>query len=288
MRATWCVRDAVPLWDSAAVQTFSKHDRWGRASLEGEAAGLRWLAEAEAEGGLHAARVVSVSPYELVEERIVVQSSGTDAARRAGAALARTHAAGAPWWGSPPPGWQGSYRIDASLTPTVDESDAASTWGAFYAESRVMAYVRVLRDEGSYGQREVAVFERLAARLVDGAFDAPQPALVTQKGHEVARLHGDLWAGNLLWDANPNNATGAALIDPMAHGGHAETDLAMLALFGCAHLDDLICSYNEVSPLADGWRERVSLHQVAPLLLHCVLFGGHYLAAALGAARRYV
>jgi hypothetical protein len=31
----------------------------------------------------------------------------------------------------------------------------------------------------------------------------------------------------------------------------------------------------------------VGLHQVSPLLLHCVLFGGHYLAQALSAARRY-
>ena len=270
------------------MQTFCKHDRWGRASLEGEAAGLRWLAAAEDEGGLHVARVVSASPQELVEERVSTRAATAEAARCAGAALARTHAAGAPWWGCPPPGWSGSYRIDASLTPTVSEEDAAPTWGAFYAEARVMAYVRVLRDEGSYGAREVAVFERLATRLANGVYDAPQPGLVTQQGHQVARLHGDLWAGNLLWDANPDNATGAALIDPMAHGGHAETDLAMLALFGCAHLEDLVRAYDEVSPLADGWRERVALHQVAPLLLHCVLFGGHYLAAALGAAQRYV
>lgn len=268
--------------------TFTKTDRFGRASLVGEAAALRWLAEAEADGGLHVAAVVSVSDTELVEERIVTGAATVDAARRAGAALALTHAAGAPWWGCPPAGWSGSYRLDHSLTPTVDERDAPATWGLFYAEYRVMQYVRTLRDEGSYGAREVAVFERLANRLGDGTFDVPQPALVSAKGHDVARLHGDLWAGNLLWDTDSKNTTGAALIDPMACGGHAETDLAMLHLFGCSHLDQLLRGYDEVSPLADGWRERVTLHQVAPLLLHCVLFGGHYLDAALQAARRYL
>lgn len=270
------------------MQTFTKRDPIGRTSLLGEAAGLRWFAEAEAEGGLHAAKVISVSERELVEERISTRYPSVEMARRAGAALARTHAAGAPWWGCPPPGWSGSHRIDHSLTPTVNEADAASSWGAFFAEHRVMTYVRVLRDEGSYGTREAEMFERLASRLVAGVYDTPQPALVGRQGHDVARLHGDLWAGNLLWDANAQNLTGAALIDPMAYGGHAETDLATLDLFGCTYLDELLRGYDEVSALADGWRERVALHQLPILLLHCVLFGGHYLAATLNAARRYL
>ena len=274
--------------EEAPVQTFSKTDRFGRASLVGEAAALRWLAEAEPDGGLHVATVVSVSDAELVEERIGTGVATVDAARRAGAALAVTHAAGAPWWGCPPAGWTGAYRLDHSLTPTVDERSAPSTWGAFFAEHRVMHYVRTLRDEGAYGPSEVAVFDRLATRLADGAYDAPQPALVGARGHKVARIHGDLWAGNLLWDSNPNNATGAALIDPMACGGHAETDLAMLDLFGCSHLDELLRGYNEASALADGWRDRIGLHQVAPLLLHCVLFGGHYLWSALQMAKRFI
>ena len=73
----------------------------------------------------------------------------------------------------------------------------------------------------------------------------------------------------------------------MAQGGHAETDLAMLALFGFPFLREVIAGYEEVSPLADGWRERVALHQLSPLLLHCELFGGWYLGEALDAARRY-
>ena len=270
------------------MQTFTKTDRWGRASLVGEAAALRWLAEAEADGGLHVARVVSASDTELVEERTTTGAATVDAARRAGAALAVTHAAGAPWWGCPPAGWRGAYRLDHSLTPTVEKQMAPSTWGAFYAEYRVMHYVRTLRDEGSYDVSEAALFERLASRLCSGFFDAPQPALVEKRGHEVARLHGDLWAGNLLWDTNPENATGAALIDPMACGGHAETDLAMLDLFGCSHLEELLRGYQEASALADGWRERIGLHQMAPLLLHGVLFGGHFLWYALQMAKRYL
>ena len=267
---------------------FIKNDHWGRASLLGEAAALRWLGEAKREGGLRVARVLRASERELVEERIETCQPTREAAERIGRALAATHAAGAGWWGAPPSGWSGSYRIDDSRTPTVAQADAVLSWGAFYAEHRVMTYVRALADSGDFGAREVALFERLCARLRDGEWDVPQPRLVGERGHEVARLHGDLWAGNLLWDADEANPTGAALIDPMAHGGHAETDLAMLALFGCSHLQVILSAYDEVSPLADGWRERVALHQLSPVLLHCVLFGGGFLGEALAIARHYV
>jgi len=270
------------------MQEFVKWDRHGQASLEGEAAALRWLAAAEPEGGLHAAKVIFASPEQLVEECVRTCSPTVSMARNTGAALAHTHASGASWWGCPPPGWSGSYRINHSLTPTVEEKDAPSTWGSFYAEYRVMSYVRYLRDAGEYGSHEVSLFESLSSRLVAGVYDSPQPELVRKRGYEVARLHGDLWAGNLLWDANPNNLTSATLIDPMACGGHAETDLAMLALFGCSHLHELLRGYEEVSQLADGWKERVALHQLAPLLLHCVLFGGYYLDSALRVVRQYL
>ena len=95
-----------------------------------------------------------------------------------------------------------------------------------------------------------------------------------------ARIHGDLWSGNVLW------VDGRALIvDPAAHGGHRETDLAMLALFGVPGLDRIIGAYEEVSPLADGWRWRVPLHQLHPLLVHVNLYGIGYLEQALRAAR---
>ncbi|MDO4532667.1 MAG: fructosamine kinase family protein [Coriobacteriia bacterium] len=269
------------------MDIFVKHGTAQTASLEGEAAALRWLAEATPAGGMPVAEVMSASPRELVEKRVATGPASPAAAERVGRALAITHAAGAPWWGAPPTGWQGAYRIDHSLTPTVPAADAPATWGAFYAEWRVMSYTRQARDVGAITRDEAALFERVAGRLASGAHDVPQPGLLARAGMPVARIHGDLWSGNLLWTPDPANPVGATLIDPMAHGGHAETDLAMLALFGCWHLDRILDAYNEASPLADGWRDRVPLHQLAPLLHHCVLFGRSYARSALEAARPY-
>lgn len=272
--------------------TYEKVDHGPHADLAGEAAGLRWLGAAEKDGGLSCARVVSATAHRLVEERIPQGAPTREKARRAGAALARTHAAGAAWYGCPPPGWDGpGYAIGRSLTPVVSDSarDGALSWGAACAEWRVMPHVRTIRDDGLVDAAEARLLTRVADRMAAGDFDSPEPALVRAGGHACARIHGDLWSGNLLWTADGTraSATGAALIDPMASGGHAETDLAMLQLFGCAYLDDLLAAYDEASPLADGWRDRVAIHQLVPVLLHCVLFGGDYVGLALSIACRY-
>ncbi len=268
------------------VDVFTKREAPG-GSLVGEAAALRWLAEAMDEGGLRVARPISVKDGKLVEEAIHTCAPSKGAAERIGRALAHTHAAGAAGWGVGPDDWYGSYVIGFSKTPTLKKSFPARSWGGFIARYRIRHYLRDLHARRLMSLRNENFFERLAARLDRGEFDAPQPQLVERSGHRVARLHGDLWTGNLLWDADPTNQTGGALIDPMAYGGHAETDLAMLALFGCPHLETIIAAYNEVSPLADGWRERVGLHQLIPLLHHCVLFGASYVDQTLAIARRY-
>lgn len=266
--------------------TFVKTAGYGD-NLPGEAAALRWLAEAEPHGGIRVARVVRASREELVEERVRTGSPSRAAARRMGAAIARTHAEGAAWYGCPPDGWTGEPWCGRARTPYVAREDAATSWGAFFAEHRIMNYVRTLVDCGDFDSADAALLGRVASRLESGEFDSPQPGLVRESGAACARLHGDLWAGNVLWDADRDAPTGGVLIDPMAYGGHAETDLAMLALFGYPYLEDVLEGYDEASPLADGWRERVGLHQLAPLLLHCVLFGGGYVGETLAVARRY-
>src|SRR3954466_15940191 len=96
-----------------------------------------------------------------------------------------------------------------------------------------------------------------------------------------ARLHGDLWSGNVM--SGPDGAPW--LVDPAAYGGHREIDLAMLRLFGSPP-PAFFAAYEEVASLADGHEDRVDLYQLLPLLVHAVLFGGGYGAAAARAAGR--
>ncbi len=230
------------------------------AGFATEAAGLRWLAEAAAAG---VPLVLAQSGDCLVTDWIEAGPSSRDAAARFGRELAGLHAAGADRFGA---SWPGEI---AGLPLPNDASDVDS-WADWYVTRRVLPYARIGRDGGTLGPADIALIESACARAPDVA-GPPEPP---------ARLHGDCWSGNVLWSGGRG-----WLIDPAAHGGHRETDLAMLALFGAPYLDTVLAAYREVAPLADGWRGRVPLHQLHPLLVHVCLFGAAYRDAALAAAR---
>jgi len=230
-----------------------------------EAAGLRWLAVA---AGVAVAEPLSVGDAEIVLPYVRQRPPTAADAEALGRSLARTHRAGAPHHGSPPDGWLGDGFIATLPLPhTAVPLDGG--WGTFYADLRLAPYVAALDAAGR--RSVVALCQRL--RNGDDALTGPP--------EPPARLHGDLWSGNVLWGEH-----GAVLVDPAAHGGHRETDLAMLALFGLRHLERVLAAYEEAWPLADGWRDRVALHQLHPLLVHATLFGGGYVTQAAGVAHR--
>ncbi|MET3567330.1 fructosamine-3-kinase [Leifsonia sp. 563] len=235
--------------------------------FEAEAAGLRWLGEPEADGGARVVGVASVGPGRIELERIRETRATGEAARAFGAALALTHAAGAAAFGAPPDGWDGPLFIGKRPLPIAHES----SWGLFYARDRVRPYLEIAVDAGSVTTDQLPVIRSAVERVESGEFDDDEPP---------ARIHGDLWNGNLLWDAR-----GGVLIDPAAHGGHRETDLAMLALFGAPHLDDIVAGYDAARPLRAGWRDRIPLHQLHPLAVHAAGYGPSYGRALTDAAR---
>jgi len=233
--------------------------------FEAEAAGLRWLAAAR---GARIARVIEVSPGRIVLERIETGRVDAAAAASFGEALAIMHDAGAAAFGAKPDGWDGPVfigRLQQSCRPEKN-------WGAFYAEQRVRAFVAPAVEAGNLTPADATVVEQACDVIAAGAFDDDEPP---------ARIHGDLWNGNVLWSPE-----GVVLIDPAAHGGHRETDLAMLDLFGCPHLDVIVGAYERAHPLKAGWRDRLPVHQLHPLAVHAVGHGPAYGAELVDAARR--
>ena len=232
-------------------------------AVAAEAAGLEWLAVRD---GPQLPAVLELDGDRLVTTYVGSGRPSAPAAEELGRRLAAMHGAGSPAFGAGPPGTPAEAWIGRAPMRNVPGPE----WAPWYAEHRVAPYLRAARDAGDLTADEAAVVERVYVRLPALA-GSPEPP---------ARLHGDLWSGNVLWSADR-----AWLIDPAAHGGHRETDLAMLALFGCPHLDTVRAAYDEASPLAPGWRDRVPLHQLFPLLVHVVLFGRAYVAQAVAAAR---
>ena len=254
-----CTTTRLRLGDgtSAVIKT---HPRAPAEFFATEAAGLRWLASA---GGAQVPEVYAVAEDCLILAWVEPGKPTVEAAERFGRALAATHAAGAPTFGAERDGYIG-------LAPLPNRP--LESWPEFYASRRVMPYVRAAVDRGALSPDDAAVIEQ-AMRTIHDLAGEPEPP---------ARIHGDLWSGNLVWGADGE----VVLIDPAAHGGHRETDLAMMALFGVPHLQRILEAYHEVSPLAGGWEARVGLHQLHPLLVHTVLFGGGYGARAAAAARQ--
>jgi fructosamine-3-kinase len=227
-----------------------------------EATGLTWLRET---GEIPVPEVLAAAdgtgpsqpgPTALLVLEWIDESGGTRPDEPSfGRALARLHRAGAPGFGREDRRPTGSRSLP---------NDPLTTWAQFYAERRLAPLVRMARDEGAVDGRVLADIEHVAGRLT--SFGAA--------GEPPARLHGDLWAGNRIVDSGGRSW----LIDPAAHGGHREFDLAMMRLFG-GFAEPAFAGYQEEFPLAEGWPRRVPLHQLAPLLVHAIKFGGGYRAA---------
>jgi fructosamine-3-kinase len=224
-----------------------------------EAAGLEWLRSA---GAIGVPEVLVALPSMIAMEWIEPGSPSRDAALRFGRELAALHHSGAETFGAPWTGFIGPLPLDN--TPTT------GSWGPWFAERRLLPYLKTSADRGALTATHVAVLEEILETLSEYAVN-----------ERPSRTHGDLWPGNVVWAADDR----AWLVDPAAHGGHRETDLAELALFGgVPHLDAVLGAYQDAYPLADGWRERVPLHQLHLLLVHTAAFGGSYRGAVMAAA----
>jgi fructosamine-3-kinase len=228
-----------------------------------EAAGLWWLRDAAAVAVPDVVAVSDDDPALLVLQWIDEGPRREATDRELGVALARLHLAGAPSFGREDRRTTGSRALP---------NDPCDTWAEFYATRRLLPLARLATDGGALPRRTIRQLERLADDLASVG-GPPEPA---------ARLHGDLWAGNRIVDRDGRSW----LIDPAAHGGHREFDLAMMHLFG-GYSAACFEAYAQTSPLADGWEERVALHQIAPLVVHAIKFGGGYVSAAEAAISRY-
>ncbi|MAT03907.1 MAG: fructosamine kinase [Acidimicrobiaceae bacterium] len=227
-----------------------------------EAEGLRWLREP---GELPVPEVLAVSdggddvggddeggaPAFLALEWIDEGGRPDDEAAF-GRSLARLHRTGLPSFG----------RTDRRTTGSrALPNDPCDSWVEFYRDRRLMPLRRLAADGNALPEPTLDRLDLVIERLAEFGGPAEPPA----------RLHGDLWAGNRIVDRSGRSW----LIDPAAHGGHREFDLAMMRLFG-GFGDAAFVAYDDEFPLAPGWEARVPLHQLAPLTVHAIKFGGGY------------
>jgi fructosamine-3-kinase len=228
-----------------------------------EAEGLDWLAEADAVPVANV-RGVDASHGVLVLDWIEPGRATRTGDADFGRGLAALHRFGAERFGDLPDNYIGSL-------PQSNRSHA--TWAAFLGEERIAFQARRAAEAGRFSAADLARVDRLVERLPERVGPHEPPA----------RLHGDLWGGNRLADADGRSW----LIDPAAYGGHREMDLAMMRLFG-GFSERVFDAYHEAHPLAPGAEERVALCQLYPVLVHANLFGGGYVDSARRIIARYL
>lgn len=228
-----------------------------------EATGLAWLRAANAIPVPEVLAVADEPPNHLVLEWIDEGRPGPATEQAFGVGLAQLHRAGAPIFGREDRRTTGSRGLP---------NEPYATWAEFYANDRLLPLAKLARESHALPAPTIAALEHLAGRL--DRVDVPD--------EPPARLHGDLWAGNRVVDTEGRSW----LIDPAAHGGHREFDLAMMRLFG-GFGEAAFAAYNNEFPLAAGSPDRVALHQIAPLVVHAIKFGGGYVGAAANAIMQY-
>lgn len=237
--------------------------------FEREREGLEALAEAGS--GLKIPAVVALSPAGLAVAPVIIMeylapsSTGTteSAWEELGRGLAALHRTGADGFG---------FGKDNYCGLTLQENNWSKDWAGFFGNRRIGPLVRRLESQGRLGVRESTVFRKLRDRLPALLAHGPSPSLI----------HGDLWSGNFL-----SSDQGPALVDPAACFGDREAEWAMMLLFG-GFPDRVLAAYQEAWPMPEGWRGRIGLYQLYPLLNHFLLFGGGYGEQALRIAARHL
>lgn len=246
------------------TKLFAKRYPGGQSAMSSaEAEGLGWLREAAC---LRIPKVIAASSDgepTLILEWIEQRAPADKFDEALGRGLAALHQSGVPGFG---------LQRDNYIGPLLQRNQPRESWAEFYAHERIAPQVELARRSGRLSVALERRLETLIDEMTEHCGPEPQPA----------RLHGDLWTGNVMADAHGM----PCLIDPATYGGHPEMDLAMMKLFGgfSARVFD---AYDEASPLAPDFDRRLALWQLYPLLVHLNLFGSNYAAQVDRALGQY-
>ncbi|MFP1690377.1 fructosamine kinase family protein [Gardnerella swidsinskii] len=239
--------------------------------FECEGKGLKWLSEAHKYGGPRVAEVFDWGNGYLNIERIDTHSATPLAAFEFGAALAHMHDYGAKYFGEAPADYDGTCYFGPLSDPVEMPTGTWSNVIDYLADGRLRPMVELGIARGELTQSDLD--------LTNEVIDALPDLLGKAAEDKPARVHGDLWSGNVLWTKSSDGEhTEAVLIDPAAHGGHREEDLAMLHLFGISYFRQILDGYQSVHPLKAGFEQRMIIWQLYPIAGHCVFFGGGYVS----------
>ncbi|MCR9292645.1 MAG: fructosamine kinase family protein [bacterium] len=261
-----CIHQAEQLTLSDGRKFFVKSNRDARDMFEKEAEGLQSLAAANT---LRLPHVIGlgcvVKEDALILEFIPSGMRTKDFFFQFGTRLAELHRQlTADWFG---------WHTDNFLGSTPQKNPRTNSWSEFFAVHRLQSQLQLAERSGNHDGELSRAVSRICDKLESLLSGPREPACL---------IHGDLWSGNFLCDAQGQ----AVIFDPAVYFAHREAELAMPLLFG-GFPQEFFAGYDEAWPLAAGWRDRVELYKLYHLLNHLNLFGRSYLQPCLEIARRF-
>jgi protein-ribulosamine 3-kinase len=201
----------------------------------------------------------------LLLEWIVSENRSASFWEKFGIALAEMHKVSNPFFGLDHDNYMGSLP---------QSNTKASSWSEFFALQRLIPQWQLAKKDLQLAYlldcQAEKNFDSILNRL-DDLVPETSPSLV----------HGDLWSGNFMVGLSST----PVLVDPAAHYGHPETDLAMSMLFG-GFSAEFYTAYTAHSNMSPGFPERADIFNLYPLLIHLNLFGGSYAGQVLNILNR--
>lgn len=253
--------------------------KWNDAPLPGmfstEAEGLSLL---ETTHTVHIPQVIGVNdpgseqvPSFILLEYIDPPSNQTDgwSQEQLGEDLARLHLA-------TQPSMMRSYGLDADnyLGASPQMNGWNDDWITFFGEKRIAFQMELARQKGRLPPIREARLCKFIARL---------PSWLAGVQRKPALLHGDLWAGNII----PNAQHRPVLIDPAVYYGDREAEIAYTECFG-GFSSRFYQAYHAHYPLDPGYQDRRNIYNLYHLLNHLNIFGETYGAQVDAILRYYV
>ena len=220
-----------------------------------EKKGLKLLSSCNS---IYVPKVISESSDYLLMEYIESDNYTNKLWEKFGRSIANLHQISNEYFG---------LEYDNYIGPLVQENKQKDKWIDFFINERIIPQLKL----GNFNTDTLRKFDKLFINI-ETIFHEESPSL----------LHGDLWNGNFLF-----NKEKIVLFDPAVYFGNREMDIAMTKLFG-GFDNRFYHSYNEVFPLKKGWKERIDICNLYPLLVHINLFGGSYYSQLMHIVKRFI